>query len=666
MKKLFCISIIFLASCFSHAQNSDTNRVMPWFVNTGFKSYLLRDIHAQYKQRTENISQALKSTEDFKQYQRKTGEATKILLGRSMKIEWPLYAQVTGVTKSKGFHVERVYFESIPGRHVTGNLYIPDGKGPFPVVLVLAGHTANGKIGYQSIAILLAQNKIAAFAVDPFSQGERIQLFNKDGNKLVERATTEHTLLNCGATLVGTNLASMICYDNSRAIDYLATRPELDVTKLGCLGTSGGGTQTAFLCAYDDRIKIASISSFMTRRERQIEVFGVDDGCQFIPSESALGVEIADYVMTFAPKPLKIMASTFDFVDYFGAKQSYEELSKAYSILGAPQNISMFTYEGGHGMALPEREEVVSWMKNYFYKDSVINKEDKKFSLPDSILTVLPKGQVVKEFSGEISATKSFLGINKNLQNFRDSFLAQDRSEVVSTIKRLINYNDDPVAPNWEIVKEQKTTKATVYFVQVQKPGEVPIPCIIYKPKSKSFFAQPVTIILDENGKNIVIEQQQKLIDSLLSRNNIVVVADLRGIGETDDPQEPKVTKFWFQEYTYAMLSLQAGKPLLGQRVTDLTTIFDFMDQFIIAERPVYQIIADGLYIPPVIHAALFDSRVGKILLQGQISSYTSLLENPYQKFSYGNIVPSALKYYDLPDIIKLLGDTKVSLIPAN
>ncbi len=661
MKKLLFLSILSLSACLLYAQNSDTNRVMPWFVNTGFKSYLLREVHAQYAQRSENVAQACKNLEDFKQYQRKAGEATKVLLGRRMVIDWPLYGKVTGETKSKGFHVERIYFESIPGRHVTGNLYIPDGKGPFPVVLVVAGHTANGKIGYQSVATLLAQNKIAAFAVDPFSQGERVQLFNKDGNNLVERATTEHTLLNCGATLLGTNLASMICYDNSRAIDYLATRPEIDINKLGCLGTSGGGTQTAFLCAYDNRIKIASISSFMTKRERQIEVFGVDDGCQFIPSESALGVEIADYVMTFAPKPLKIMASTFDFVDYLGAKQSFEELQKAYSVLGAPQNISMFTYEGGHGMPLPEREAVVSWMKNYFYQDSTINKEDKKFSLPDSILTVLPKGQVVKEFPGEISATKSFLGINKNLQNLRNGFLSQDRSEIVSTVKRLIGYNDDPSQPNWEIVKEKKTANATMYYVQVLKHGEVPIPCIIYKPKSKSFFAQPVTIILDENGKNTVIENQQKLIDSLLSRNNVVLVADLRGIGETDDPQEPKVTKFWYQEYTYAMLSLQAGKTLLGQRVTDLTTIFDFMDQFILAERPVYQIIANGVYIPPVVHAALFDSRIGKIVLNGQIQTYTSLLENPYQNYSYGNIVPSALKYYDLPDLMKIVGEAKIS-----
>jgi cephalosporin-C deacetylase-like acetyl esterase len=662
MKRSKFFPVIFLAACFLHAQSNDTNKVMPWFVNTGFKSYLLREIHSQYKQRAENINQALKNIDDFKGYQSKVRESTKLLLGQRMTIDWPLLPKVAGSTKFKGFHVERVLFESMPGRHVTGDLYVPDGKGPFPVVLVVAGHTANGKIGYQSIAILLTQNKIAAFAVDPVSQGERVQLFDKNGKNLTERATTEHTLLNSGATLLGTNLATMICFDNSRAIDYLATRPEIDITKLGCLGTSGGGTQTAFLCAYDDRIKIASISSFMTRRERQVEVFGVDDGCQFIPSESALQIEIADYVMAFAPKPLKIMSSTFDFVDYFGAKQSFEELSKAYTVLGAPQNISMFTFEGGHGMPLPEREAVTSWMKNYFYRDTTILKEDKGITIPDSILTVTQKGQVVKEYSGEMSITKSFSGINKNLQNLRNSFLSQDRSDIVTAIKRLISYNDDTALPKWDIIKEQKTSQATVYFVQVQKPGEVPIPCIIYKPKTKSFFAQTVSIILDENGKNIIIEQQQRLIDSLLSRNNVVLLADLRGVGETDDPLEPKVTKFWFREYTNAMLSLQCGKTLLGQRVNDITTILDFMDQFIIAEKPVYQISANGLYIPPVIHAALFDSRISKVLIQGQILSYTSLLENPYQKFSYGNIVPSALKYYDLPDLVKLIGDTRIAI----
>ena len=57
----------------------------------------------------------------------------------------PLNAKVVGTLKADGFRVENVIYESRPNHHVTANLYIPDGKGPFPGVLVSCGHSDNGK-----------------------------------------------------------------------------------------------------------------------------------------------------------------------------------------------------------------------------------------------------------------------------------------------------------------------------------------------------------------------------------------------------------------------------------------------------------------------------------------------------------------------------------------
>ena len=71
-------------------------------------------------------------------------------------------------------------YESRPDHHVTANLYLPDGKGPFPGVLMPIGHSTNGKAAdyVQRGCILLAKNGIAALAYDPIGQGERRQLLD--------------------------------------------------------------------------------------------------------------------------------------------------------------------------------------------------------------------------------------------------------------------------------------------------------------------------------------------------------------------------------------------------------------------------------------------------------------------------------------------------------
>ena len=71
------------------------------------------------------------------------------------------------------FRVEKIIFESLPKHYVTANLYIPDGKGPFPVALQLCGHGLRGKAPASASAVLFAQNGMAVMVVDPVGQGEK-------------------------------------------------------------------------------------------------------------------------------------------------------------------------------------------------------------------------------------------------------------------------------------------------------------------------------------------------------------------------------------------------------------------------------------------------------------------------------------------------------------
>src|SRR5690606_3024372 len=150
--------------------------------------------------------------------------------------------------------------------------------------------------------------------IDPISQAERHQLTDEDGKPSTRGGTTEHTLVNAASNLVGSGAVAYQLWDNIRGLDYLETRSEVDKNRIGCLGNSGGGTQTTYFIGFDDRIKVAAPCSFISSRERNFELFGANDGCQHVPGEGQAGLELTDFMIMFAPKPLLILAGRYDFI----------------------------------------------------------------------------------------------------------------------------------------------------------------------------------------------------------------------------------------------------------------------------------------------------------------------------------------------------------------
>ena len=125
---------------------------------------------------------------------------------------------------------------------------------PFPGVIVPCGHAGEAKAyeAYQTMGALLALNGMAALVFDPIDQGERSQM----PSALPQiQGTTAHTMLGVGSILLGRSTARFEIWDGMRAIDYLQSRPEIDPNRIGCTGNSGGGTQTSYLMALDDRIR---------------------------------------------------------------------------------------------------------------------------------------------------------------------------------------------------------------------------------------------------------------------------------------------------------------------------------------------------------------------------------------------------------------------------
>jgi len=647
MRHFKTFTFIILSIFLGQAQtNSDA---LSFKMNTAYNNHLLRDIHQQYSERKDELAEALKSKKTLLAYRDNCIKSYKEIFG-DFPEKSTLNEKVVGITQFNGFRIEKIIFESVPKRYVTANLYIPDGKGPFPVSLELCGHGAGGKIPASRAAILLATNNIAVLVVDPIGQGERIQFVDENSKSQTRGATTEHTLLNMGANLIGTSVAAYEYWDNHRALDYLETRADIDKNKMGVYGSSGGGTQTAYMLGLDERIKVATVCSYFTQRERVFDVYGASDGCQHIPYEGKKHLEIADFVLMMAPKPVLIMSGKYDFVDYWGATQAFKELKTAYSVLGQPENVNMLSVESGHGMPKPKREALASWLKKYFYQDNTPVLENALASIPFDALKCTETGQVITSIPDNVSIPKYHLQVWESLKKDRNAFFKNDETIIKNKVLELLGLEIPKEQIDIQQTGESNLRKFDLRKYQINRNGQMPVPCLVLIPENANPKSN-VVLYLNESGKDEILSNES-LIDDYINQGTILVLADLRGFGETADPINLNDSKYWNWEYRDAMASMHIGKPIMGQRVIDIMTILDFIEQTPELEKRHINLIANGLYGPTAIHATFLDKRIAHAEITRSVKSFKDYLETPIQKDIYTNVLYGVAKYYDLKDLI--------------
>ena len=169
--------------------------------------------------------------------------------GTMPEMPCPLEPEVLGTLVREGYAIERLTFQSRPGIRVTANLYRPHpALDRYPAVVSVHGHWPWARMDphVQPRCIGLAKLGYVVLCPDAFGAGERA---------IEPGPGTYHGAL-VGASLwpVGTPLPGLQVYDNRRAVDYLISRSDVDPTKLAITGASGGGNQTLYAGATDERL----------------------------------------------------------------------------------------------------------------------------------------------------------------------------------------------------------------------------------------------------------------------------------------------------------------------------------------------------------------------------------------------------------------------------
>ena len=138
----------------------------------------------------------------------------------------------------------------------------------------------------------------------------------------------------------------------------------------------------------------------------------------------------------------------------------------------------------------------------------------------------------------------------------------------------------------------------------------------------------------------------------------------MRGLGETKDPASFNDAKYYNQEYRNAMIALHIGKPLVGQRTTDVMTLADYIYQHERLSKGNVHIMANGVAALSVIHAAVLDSRLKRITVTQLLPSFTDIYTRPTRLDWYSSVIPNVLSYYDIPDLVAYLKDRNIRANP--
>lgn len=621
--------------------------------STAYYSYLMRDVHRNNQVRAQELQEAFASKKGMERYITDAKRRLWDLIG-SQPERTPLHGQVVGTVIGEGFKVEKIVFESLQGRYVTAHLYLPEqASHPLPACIEMCGHGLAGKGNGSELAINMVANGMAVMVVDPLAQGERLQLIDEKGTPLTRGVTTEHTLLNPAFNLLGSSLAAQEFWDNSRAIDYLLTRSDIDPNRIGAYGFSGGGTQASYLLALDDRVKVGCIGLFFSQRARTLELQGPSDGCQQIPYEGAERIEGADFALMMAPKPFIVLDGKYDYVDHWGALCSFEELQKAYSILGHPERVAQYYAEDAHATPPDVQHKLIEWFKLWLQigkKGDVVKVRSGQWQGKNMLCTT--SGQVNMEYKDARSTMTETRQAMDALAPERARFLQGDsqliREKILEMLGLKQGFNDsiEMVPTGRSSLREYEE-----YRYQLNCAGEMPLPCVVWVPSTVREDS-PIEIHLHERGKAWYLDDLNKR--DAVSNGRIIVTADFRGLGETEDPYIYNYSKYWNKEYRVAVTSMHIGRPVMGQRVADMRTLLNFCSQDEKLKGRKITVVADGVYGPVVMHAAVLDERIRQAVLTRCLKSWKEYLVNPLQRDMYSNVLFGVLPYYDLPDLLEL------------
>jgi len=311
---------------------------------------------------------------DFGKWQRELRAQLWNSIGGWPEKRCPLNVRSVWEKKHELGTIKKIVFTSEPYSDVTAYVCIPDETvPPYKWMICLQGHSTgmHNSIAFdrdtekkaipvegdRDFGLSCMRNGVAALCIEQRSFGERREQKQKKVSSHGCHDAVMHALM-LGKTLTGERV-----YDVDRGIDYLYTRKDVDRTKIGVMGNSGGGTITLYAAALLPRVTHAMPSGcFGTFRDSIMSIYHCGDN--YIPGLMKY-CEMYDVMGVFAPKPVVVVQGRYDEIfPVSPAIKSFAKLKKIYTAAGAKNNCALVIGNGGHRFYAADAWPVMNIMFN--------------------------------------------------------------------------------------------------------------------------------------------------------------------------------------------------------------------------------------------------------------------------------------------------------------
>ncbi|MCW5979162.1 MAG: acetylxylan esterase [Bryobacteraceae bacterium] len=571
----------------------------------------------------------------------------------------PLNARITSTLDRGDYLVQNVIFESRPGFPVTANLYRSKSRaqGKRPAVVSPIGHYLGaGKTAadIQARCIKLARMGFVVLVYDAIGQGERMI----PGNIHHEAG---YALLPLGETIAG-----WMVWDSMRAVDYVLTLPDVDPERIGITGNSGGGLNTLFTAALEQRAKAAVVVGYTFEFNNWLKYAGAHCTCTHLPGlfRAMEWFEVAGLI---APRALMMLQGEHDGIfPIGGARRAGRNTEAVYALLGLADRARFVELPGlPHAYSRLYRERMYGWLAKHLMGegtgepiaegdvDPLPEKDPRLLCDPEG--AVIPRSPSVVELARKRAVealaklpSGSVAGWVRELTappEPRPHYLSPDRGKPA------------PVAGG---------TLETLSFLS-EDGGYVP--GMLWLPERPSSPSRTV-LIVDSRGKAEVAKSG--LVEPLLRAGYAVFAIDLRGRGETLGYYRPT----WNTNFRLVANQTLFGQPLAGRRAFDLLRAIDFLALRKDPGLDNLSVVGVGDDALPALLAAAADARIRRVAMAGWFHSFVSPMQpmgprkmpdswndaqlegglnNGKYKIDFGSVIPRALEHADVAGIAALV-----------
>lgn len=490
----------------------------------------------------------------------------------------PLNAEISGRIEHEDYTVEKVRFEARPGFLVTGNLYRPVGKGPFPGVANPHGHWQNGRMANEENGslpgrcITLARMGMVAFSYDMIGYNDSLQFKHRWGGQREK--------------LWGLSPYAMQLWTSMRVVDFLQSLPDVDPDRIGCTGESGGGTQTFSLMSVDPRVKVAAPVNMISH--------SMQGGCL---CENApilrLGNSNMEIGALMAPRPLLMISATGDWTRET-PRVEFPAIRSIYRLYGAEDRVENVHIKAPHNYNKASREAMYPFFAKWLLPD---RKDWSKFGKPftepafkkeaDEDLLVfpnkkLPDGlpsaeQIIAEVIGSTRAKWQAV-----LPKKKADFAAF--SEHYGDVLGLVLGTSIPAPNDFEPERtgfhENDGYVMEQWILRRRCVGDA-VPAILYR--SATAEPQDAVLIVHGGGKAALADKRKgspgPLVAGLIAKGKAVLVIDVFLLGEHHSPQarterrvegnfmdtfQPTDTGYRIQDVVTALAYLRSRRDMTG------------------------------------------------------------------------------------------------------